>query len=654
MTKRKALIKDLIMLAIAVVLAGIGLVINQVAMLFMLPWIMSLQFWKVELVQVLGVIPFSMMFMGKFESRKDSLTAFCIIGIFYAYYGKLGLLIASFITVFVCGYLRGLRKYMFGLESLVTGIFVSAETFLMMKIENTILAGVASTLQVVLFSFVFATLFSLLCELLIKKGIVETEAFDDEISIRQSYRKHSINLKLMLMLNLFFVVIIFIFSCFTYRLIKAQENTGTNRRNFAAQAILAHDLLPYEEAIKTCDEKALAELGKILEEKLVGTDLNTPGNIVLAARPDEYSEYVQVGYYLIESAGQYGVYSLEFVKKELEIPNMFFYTLVPGADDIALLLATTPQMPGLDRNLMKQIIAAFIVMLVAINLLGQYIIYRTVVKPVNELTSVAIDFAYDNKEAVEASKKKLEELEIHSGDEVESLYTTLSTTLNSMADYIDNVKENSEKISSMQHNVIVTMADIIESRDENTGGHIKRTAVYVRLIADKLKEKNLFPDILTDDYIENMSVAAPLHDMGKIHVPDAILNKNGRLTDEEFAIMKSHAGAGRELLKQASEQMGTFEYLDIALKMAGSHHEWWNGKGYPQNLVGEEIPLCARIMAVADVFDALVSKRCYKDGMPLSKAIGIIQEETGTHFDPVVAGAFLECMDEVEKILNEA
>ena len=271
----------------------------------------------------------------------------------------------------------------------------------------------------------------------------------------------------------------------------------------------------------------------------------------------------------------------------------------------------------------------------------------------NALTGVALRFKYNSKESVMASKKALEALEIHSGDEVESLYTTLSGTMGSMADYIDEVKESVRKLTDMQHNVIVTMADIIESRDENTGEHIKRTAVYVRLIADKLKEKGMFPEILTEEYIENMSVAAPLHDMGKIHVPDSILNKKGRLTDEEFSIMKTHTGVGKELLEQASEQIGTFDYLEIALQMADSHHEWWNGNGYPHHLVGEEIPLCARIMAVADVFDALVSKRCYKDGMPLEKALSIIKEETGTHFDPVVSEAFLECIEDVKKVLEE-
>lgn len=652
---RKALIKDLIMMAVAIALAMVGLLIYKVALLFMLPWIVSGQFWKIMLVETIGLVPLGMIFMGMFESRKDSLTAFCIIGIVYALKGSVGLLIISLLTILACGYLRFLRKYFFGLESLVNGIIVSVQVIAMMKIEGTILPGIDSLLQVAGFSFVVATLFSMLCEFLARKGIIEAEAFDDEIRIKQSYQKHSINRRLMLMLNSFCIVIMLASALFSYQLVKTQENGATNRIDLAVQAMLANELLPYEDAIKACDEEKLKELGDHLEERLLNVELSLPANIILAARPDSNSEYVQMGYYLVENVeGRYGIYELSFVKRDQKIPSMMLYSLVPGADDLAVQLLTTPNIQGIDMHLMQQIVASLIVIFIAINLIAQTIVYRMVVKPVNDLTSVAVDFAYDNKEAVKASKKNLENLGIHTGDEVESLYTTLSGTLNSMADYIDNVKETSEKVSAMQHNVILTMADIIESRDENTGGHIKRTAVYVRMIAEKLREKNLFGDILTDEYIENMSVAAPLHDMGKIHVPDAILNKNGRLTDEEFAIMKSHAGAGRDLLEHASEQMGTFDYLDIALEMAGSHHEWWNGKGYPNQLVEEEIPLCARIMAVADVFDALVSKRCYKDGMPIEKAVGIIKEETGTHFDPVVAEAFLECMDEVEKFLEEA
>lgn len=201
-----------------------------------------------------------------------------------------------------------------------------------------------------------------------------------------------------------------------------------------------------------------------------------------------------------------------------------------------------------------------------------------------------------------------------------------------------------EKISHMQSGMVTFLAEVVENRDDNTGGHIRRTAKYVEMIAKELKERGAYPDILTEDYVRDMVIAAPLHDIGKIHIPDSILNKPGRLTEEEFAIMKTHAAAGRDLLLQARAELGEFSYLHMAIEMAEGHHEWWNGKGYPNGSQGEEIPLCARIMAVADVFDALTSKRCYKEAMPLEKAYAIIREESGIHFDPVVADAFLDKM----------
>ena len=202
-----------------------------------------------------------------------------------------------------------------------------------------------------------------------------------------------------------------------------------------------------------------------------------------------------------------------------------------------------------------------------------------------------------------------------------------------------------EQVSNMQSGMITFMAEVVENRDDNTGGHIRRTAKYVEGIAKELKKNGVCNDILTERYMEDMVVAAPLHDIGKIHIPDAVLNKPGKLTDEEFEIMKTHTTAGEELLIHAKEELGESEYLNLAVEMAAYHHEWWNGKGYPYGKSGEEIPLCARIMAVADVFDALTSKRCYKSAMPLEKAYAIIREESGTHFDPKVVEAFFEAVD---------
>ena len=207
-----------------------------------------------------------------------------------------------------------------------------------------------------------------------------------------------------------------------------------------------------------------------------------------------------------------------------------------------------------------------------------------------------------------------------------------------------------EQITKMQSGMITFMAEVVENRDDNTGGHIRRTAKYVEGIAKELKRQGLYRDVLTDRYMGDMVVAAPLHDIGKIHIPDAVLNKPGKLTEEEFEVMKTHTTAGEELLTHAKEELGESGYLKIAVEMAAYHHEWWNGKGYPYGISGEEIPLCARIMAVADVFDALTSKRCYKSAMPLEKAYAIIREESGTHFDPAVVEAFFVVAEDIEKM----
>lgn len=211
-----------------------------------------------------------------------------------------------------------------------------------------------------------------------------------------------------------------------------------------------------------------------------------------------------------------------------------------------------------------------------------------------------------------------------------------------------------ERLSGMQSGMITFMAEVVENRDDNTGGHIKRTAKYVEVIARELKKKGLYSDILTDGYVNDMIISAPLHDIGKIHIPDSVLNKPGKLDDNEFEIMKTHTTAGETLLNRAKEELGETAYLNMAVEMAAYHHEKWNGKGYPYGRSGEEIPLCARIMAVADVFDALTSKRCYKSAMPLEKAFAIIREESGTHFDPAVVDAFFAASEEIEQLVADS
>lgn len=249
----------------------------------------------------------------------------------------------------------------------------------------------------------------------------------------------------------------------------------------------------------------------------------------------------------------------------------------------------------------------------------------------------------------------------YTGKETKTLYVTSSYTKDDNGKpvgvvlILDDITEKAqlqERLIKNQLGTIMMMAELVESRDGNTGGHIRRTAEYVKIIAQQLYDDLKFPEIINSKFLNDIVTAAPLHDVGKISVSDAILNKPGRLTDEEFAIMKSHAAVGRKLLKDAVNATEHSSFLDTAIDMAGAHHEWWNGKGYPDGIAGEIIPLSARIMAIADVFDALVSKRVYKPGMPLEKAYAIIREETGTHFDPVCVEAFFKAQEKIERVLK--
>ena len=217
----------------------------------------------------------------------------------------------------------------------------------------------------------------------------------------------------------------------------------------------------------------------------------------------------------------------------------------------------------------------------------------------------------------------------------------------------DKVNEEIRKKSEMQKSVIEDLADIIESRDIETGEHIKRTKKYVTILVDAMKNNDKYKDILTDKYCDNIINAAPLHDIGKIVVSDLILCKPGKLTDEEFDKMKIHTTKGGDIIKNILKDLGDEDFLNVAYDIATFHHEKWNGKGYPQNLAGTDIPLPARIMAIADVFDALVAERVYKKPMPVDKAINIIIEDAGTHFDPNLVEIFKTVEDKFIEVSKE-
>ncbi len=295
--------------------------------------------------------------------------------------------------------------------------------------------------------------------------------------------------------------------------------------------------------------------------------------------------------------------------------------------------------------------AAFFILVCAIVLwLARY----GIVVPVNSIARAASEFVLDDASIRKENLEPIERLEVRTGDEIENLYLAVGQMSHAVVDHLAEAQEKSDAIARMQSNLIMVLADLVESRDKYTGDHVRNTATYARIIMNQMRREGICPDILTNEFISNVYQSAPLHDVGKIAVSDAILNKPGRLTDEEFTIMKNHTIAGQEILEHAKGAVSESSYLDEAQRLAAYHHEKWDGSGYPYGLAGEEIPLSARIMAVADVFDALVSRRSYKAGFPVEKALAIIEEGIGTHFDPQVARAFLHAQDKARAVVEES
>lgn len=204
-----------------------------------------------------------------------------------------------------------------------------------------------------------------------------------------------------------------------------------------------------------------------------------------------------------------------------------------------------------------------------------------------------------------------------------------------------------EKVTEIQNQMIYSFADIIESRDESTGAHVKNTSRYVEIITTYLYDNGYFKNELTREYIDDMIHAAPLHDIGKIKVPDSILCKQGALDDEEYQELKKHTIEGQKIIEKTMAVIEEDGYVKVAKEMALFHHERFDGKGYPYGLKGEQIPLSARIMTVADVFDALRSERCYKKGMDIEEVLKIMDEGKGKQFEGVIVDALIESKDKL-------
>ncbi len=197
---------------------------------------------------------------------------------------------------------------------------------------------------------------------------------------------------------------------------------------------------------------------------------------------------------------------------------------------------------------------------------------------------------------------------------------------------------------------IFAMAKLAESRDHETGAHVERVRNYSQVLARELGQNAEFYAVIDDEFIHLIYLTSPLHDIGKVAIPDAILMKPGRLSSEEFEIMKTHVQHGAQTLDAALSQFPEARFLRMARDITAHHHEWFDGTGYPQGLAGEQIPLCARIVALADVYDALVSRRVYKDACRHEEAVAIIHGESGGHFDPRIVEAFLNVADQFDRI----
>ena len=211
----------------------------------------------------------------------------------------------------------------------------------------------------------------------------------------------------------------------------------------------------------------------------------------------------------------------------------------------------------------------------------------------------------------------------------------------------ERIRDKIQHIQNIQSQILLGIASVVENRDDSTGGHIKRTSDVIRILIDVIREKNILQ--LSDEFCEDLIKAAPMHDLGKIGIDDKILRKPGKLTDEEFSIMQSHVIKSAQLVEKILNGVEEEHFVKVATNVAKHHHEKWNGMGYPDKLKCEDIPLESRIMAIADVYDALVSKRCYKEPMSFEQAYSVMIDSMGSHFDPKLEQVFILSREKLEE-----
>jgi len=306
------------------------------------------------------------------------------------------------------------------------------------------------------------------------------------------------------------------------------------------------------------------------------------------------------------------------------------------------------------QNYMLRLTVALLAITLICTFAVLYYSKKRVVNPINSISDLTSKFISDSNESLYARKNELFKLDIDTGDELENLYLSICKMSSSILDHISElsdknaeIEKKAKTIERIQDKIIISFANIIENRDFTTGSHVIRTVSYVEAIVEEMKKDKKYSAVFTREYIRNLRRGAPLHDIGKVRIPDSILNKPGKLTPAEFEIIKTHATSGGIILREVLSGIESENYVSTAYDLAVYHHERWDGSGYPFGLAGDQIPLCARIMAVADVFDALITKRPYKEPYSCEKAFKIIETESGTHFDPDIVDKFLSIKDKI-------
>ncbi len=291
------------------------------------------------------------------------------------------------------------------------------------------------------------------------------------------------------------------------------------------------------------------------------------------------------------------------------------------------------------------LVAVFVGFCISLSILLNIILKNNIIEPLEKMRNhikqiiSTGDFIYIKEE--------------YGSNDTNELVNSFNSMINIMENSKKSLLENIEESKQVKRLMVESIAALVEMKDKRIGQHNRRTQEYVRLIAQQLRNDKKYNEILTDNYIDLIYQCVPLHDIGKISIPDSILYKPGKLTVEEFEIIKKHTVVGYQVLNFSDIRLSSNEFVKMSREIAYCHHERWDGTGYPNGLKGNKIPLCARIMALADVYDALITDRIYKSKFSCIESKNEIVRFSGSHFDPDIVEAFIEAEEKLIEISRD-